>query len=103
MITRAPQMNICAHHWANKNNSIVLQPTNMTFYPKPLCHVVAAKLAPNQIGSLRRLWLGQDPSLARKRRSPSGMTPGTISVSYIRRWRCHHRWFSDGPHFVERL
>ena len=37
-------MNICGHHWANKNNSNIPQPTNMT---KLLSYVAEAELAPH--------------------------------------------------------
>ena len=33
---KAPQMNICGHRWANKNNSNAPQPTKVTLQPQTL-------------------------------------------------------------------
>ena len=37
-------MNICGHHWANKNNSNIPQLTNVTFQPQPLVFCGCSKI-----------------------------------------------------------
>ena len=57
--TGAPQMNVCGHHWAHKNNSNVLQPTDMTFASPCLMRLQQnwsqGKVGPKLIRSLRPL------------------------------------------------